>query len=102
MTMRLVLVSIRFRPQHCVLFPVRSAPGGLRTERRRGEHEQPSGTLAAKYSLQEQLVQNENLDEIPAEIDYSRGYVALEEEREKSKKYLDRVFEEAERAGLCK
>ena len=59
-------------------------------------------TLAAKFSLQEQLVQKENLDAIPVEIDYSRGYVALEEEREKSKQYLDMVFEEAERAGLCK
>lgn len=58
-------------------------------------------TLASKFSLQDQLVQNENLDAIPLAPDYSAGYEALEEERKKSKAFLDMVFEEAERAGLC-
>ena len=59
-------------------------------------------TLAAKFSLRGQMVQDENLEAIPVEPDYSAGYLALEEERKRSKAFLDMVFEEAERAGLCR
>lgn len=59
-------------------------------------------TLSAKFGLQKQIVKDENLSEVPLNPDYSQGYVALEEERKKSKAFLDMVFEEAERAGLCK
>ena len=59
-------------------------------------------TLAAKFSLRGQMVQDENLEAIPVKPDYSAGYLALEEERKRSKAFLNMVFEEAERAGLCK
>jgi len=59
-------------------------------------------TLAAKFGLHDNMVQNESLETVPVETDYSQGYLALEEERKKSKAFLDMVFKEAERAGLCK
>ena len=59
-------------------------------------------TLSAKFGLQKQMVKDESLSEIPLNPDYSQGYVALEEEQKKSKAFLDMVFQEAERAGLCK
>ena len=59
-------------------------------------------TLAAKFDLHGQMVRDEHLEEVPTAVEYSRGYLALEEERKKSKAFLDMVFEEAERAGLCK
>ena len=59
-------------------------------------------TLADKFSLRSCLVHNEDLSDVPVAPDYSEGYRALEIERKKSKAFLDMVFEEAERAGLCK
>ena len=59
-------------------------------------------TLAKKFSLQCNLVKNDDLTNLSMKPDYSTGYLVLEEERKKSKAYLDMVFEEAERAGLCK
>jgi len=58
-------------------------------------------TLADKFHLEKCLVMN-NIIPDPVDTDYSAGYAALEEERKKSKAFLDMVFQEAERAGLCK
>lgn len=59
-------------------------------------------TLASKFELHDCLVQNEDLSEVPMKPDYSKGYQALEEERKKSKAFLDMVFEETERTGISK
>ena len=58
-------------------------------------------TLADKFSLLNCLATGNVLPEASGEPDYSIGYAALEEERKKAKTYLDMVFQEAERAGLC-
>lgn len=58
-------------------------------------------TLADKFSLESCLVKDNCIPDVQ-EVNYSAGYAALEEERQKSKAFLDMVFEEAERAGLCK
>lgn len=58
-------------------------------------------TLADKFQLEDCLVKNNSIPDV-LEADYSAGYAALEEERKKSKAFLDMVFQEAERAGLCK
>ena len=58
-------------------------------------------TLADKFQLEDCLVKNNSIPDV-IEADYSAGYAALEEERKKSKAFLDMVFQEAERAGLCK
>ncbi|MBQ8833646.1 MAG: polysaccharide pyruvyl transferase family protein [Oscillospiraceae bacterium] len=59
-------------------------------------------TLASKFHLEDCMVNGEKLPQLSPVPDYSAGYVALEEERAKSKAFLDMVFQEAERAGLCK
>lgn len=59
-------------------------------------------TLASKFHLEDCMVNGEKLPLFPPVPDYSAGYAALEEERAKSKAFLDMVFQEAERAGLCK
>ncbi len=58
-------------------------------------------TLADKFRLEDCLVKNNIIPDV-IEADYSAGYTALEAERKKSKAFLDMVFQEAERAGLCK
>ena len=58
-------------------------------------------TLADKFSLRDCLAMGNVLPEVPAQPDYSAGCAALEEERRKSTAFLDMVFQEAERAGLC-
>ena len=58
-------------------------------------------TLATKFHLEDCMAKDDCLPEVPEEADYSAGYAALEVERRKSKAFLDMVFEEAERAGLC-
>lgn len=58
-------------------------------------------TLAFKFRLEACMADGEKLPVLPIVPDYSAGYVALEEERAKSKAFLDMVFQEAERAGLC-
>lgn len=59
-------------------------------------------TLASKFHLEDCMVNGEKLPQLSPVPDYSAGYAALEEERAKSKAFLDMVFQEAERAGLCK
>lgn len=58
-------------------------------------------TLAAKFHLEGCMAQGECLPDLPAEANYAAGYTALAAEREKSRAFLDMVFQEAERAGLC-
>ena len=58
-------------------------------------------TLADKFSLENCLVKGNHIPDGDV-ADYTAGYAALEEERKKSKAFLDMVFQEAERAGLCK
>ena len=58
-------------------------------------------TLASKFHLQGCMAEGDTLPDISGEADYSAGYEVLEQERKKSKAFLDMVFEEAERAGLC-
>ena len=58
-------------------------------------------TLADKFQLENCLVKNNCIPDVGT-VDYSAGYAALEEERKKSKAFLNMVFQEAERAGLCK
>lgn len=50
-------------------------------------------TLVNKFSLQNCIVNGDMLSELPARADYSAGYAALATEREKSKVFLDRVFD---------
>lgn len=58
-------------------------------------------TLACKFSLQGRIAKGDCLPELTADPDYSAGYAALDKEREKSKAFLSKVFQEAEGAGLC-
>ena len=58
-------------------------------------------TLCNKFHLHCCLVEGNELPEIPEKPDYSEGRLILEQERAKSKAFLDMVFKEAERAGLC-
>ena len=51
-------------------------------------------TLVSKFSLEDCVAAEDVLPEYTAQPDYSAGYAALEAEREKSKTFLDRVFEE--------
>lgn len=59
-------------------------------------------TLASKFDLRDNLVKADDLSSISVKSDYSKGYEALAAERQKSKAFLDMVFEEAERIGICK
>lgn len=59
-------------------------------------------TLAAKFGLQSSLAVGDAMPDLPVDVDYTAGFAALDEERKKSKAFLDMVFQEAERAGLCK
>lgn len=59
-------------------------------------------TFSSKFGLQGCMARGDELPEISMTPDYSKGFAALETERESSKAYLDMVFEEAERLGLCK
>lgn len=59
-------------------------------------------TLASKFDLRDNLVKADDLSSISGRPDYSKGYEALAAERQKSKAFLDMVFEEAERIGICK
>lgn len=59
-------------------------------------------TLISKFSLQECFMTGDVLPDIRKQPDYTAGYKVLDEEREKSRAFLDMVFNEAERAGLCK
>lgn len=58
-------------------------------------------TLSDKFHLESCLVTDNRIPDM-WEADYSAGYGVLAEEREKSKAFLDMVFQEAERAGLRK
>ena len=51
-------------------------------------------TLVSKFSLEACLATEDVLPEYDPQPDYSAGYAALAVEREKSKAFLDRVFEE--------
>lgn len=71
---------------------------------REGGHENMSSrleTLANTFALRDCIVRGNDLPALDGEPDYTAGYAALEQEREKSKAFLDMVFREAERAGLC-
>lgn len=50
-------------------------------------------TFAAKFSLEFCLAEGDTLPELPAEPDYDLGYTALEAERNKSKAFLEQVFQ---------
>lgn len=58
-------------------------------------------TLVAKFSLQDCVVAGNALPNIQTLPDYAVSYKTLKAEREKAKSFLDMVFQEAERAGLC-
>lgn len=58
-------------------------------------------TLADRFDLHSCMASGDALPEIDLNPDYSKGYQALEKERERSKTYFDMVFQEAERLGLC-
>lgn len=49
-------------------------------------------TLAGKFCLQDNLVKGETLPDISLTPDYTAGYAVLEDERKKSKAYLDMVL----------
>lgn len=51
-------------------------------------------TLVSKFSLEACVASEKVLPEYDPQPDYSAGYAALAAEREKSKAFLDRVFEE--------
>ena len=58
-------------------------------------------TLADRFDLHNCMASGDALPEIDLNPDYSKGYIVLEKERERSKAYFDMVFQEAERLGLC-
>jgi len=59
-------------------------------------------TLAAKFNLGSCVVRGDELPEVLPQADYAAGMSALGQEREKAKEFLDMVFEEAQRKGLCR
>ena len=58
-------------------------------------------TLCTKFSLEERLVQGDDLAPVPDEADYSAGWAALEQERQRARDYLNEVFQQAKEAELC-
>jgi hypothetical protein len=71
---------------------------------REGGHENMSSrleTLANTFFLRDCIVRGNDLPALDSEPDYTSGYIALEQERERSRAFLNMVFEEAGRAGLC-
>lgn len=58
-------------------------------------------TLVRKFALQECLVTNAVIPGMPENPDFSAGYAVLEAERKKSDSFMSKVFQDAERAGLC-
>ena len=58
-------------------------------------------TLASKFGLTDCMAEGDRLPDVPETADYSKGSEALTEERKKANAFLNMVFEEAERAGLC-
>lgn len=58
-------------------------------------------TFSDKFQLENCLVKDNRIHDQKV-VDYSAGYAVLAEERIKSKAFLDMVFREADKVGLCK
>lgn len=59
-------------------------------------------TLTSKFHLESSMVKENQIPDSVLTADYSAGYEVLAREKEKSKAFLDMVFREAEKVGLCR